>query len=186
MASQATAGTEHHWNARWAPDERRLAITVGSPIRETDVLSRDNAGRWGAPRTLVRGGGTGVWSPDGRSVVTSVVEAGGQSSLRIAPATGGVPRVVVPSGGLAVGSTVVFTWSEDSRSVYYLGQDQVQRSTGIWRVPVAGGAARLVVRFDDPTRPWHRNGFRVCGEKFYFTLGDQQSDIWMTEVEGPR
>jgi hypothetical protein len=39
-----------------------------------------------------------------------------------------------------------------------------------------------VVRFDDPTRPWHRFGFRVRGEQIYFTLGDLQSDIWVTEV----
>jgi Tol biopolymer transport system component len=186
IPSQVTAGSEHHWNARWAPDGRRLAISIGSPMTETSVLARATGRRrWGDPRALVRGGGTGVWSPDGHSVLTAIVEAGGQASLRIAPASGGVPRVVVPAGNLAVG-TVVFVWSEDGRFVYYLGQDPVQRRTAIWRMPVAGGAAGLVVRFDDPTRPWHRNGFRVRDGKFYFTLGDQQSDIWTTEVEGLR
>jgi hypothetical protein len=40
------------------------------------------------------------------------------------------------------------------------------------------------VRFDDPARPWHQNGFRVRGGNFYFTLGDRQSDVWMTEIAG--
>jgi hypothetical protein len=40
----------------------------------------------------------------------------------------------------------------------------------------------------DPSRPWqHRaGGFRAYRDRFYFTLGDQQSDIWMTEIAAPR
>ena len=49
-------------------------------------------------------------------------------------------------------------------------------------VPVTGGAARVVVRFGDPTRPWHRYGLFLHGERFYVTLGDLQRDIWMAEV----
>jgi len=49
-------------------------------------------------------------------------------------------------------------------------------------VPVAGGSPHIAVNFDDPTRPWHRFGFRVRGNRFYFTLGDVQSDIWVTEL----
>jgi hypothetical protein len=44
-----------------------------------------------------------------------------------------------------------------------------------------------VVRFDDPTRRWHRTtGLRVRGDRFYFNLGDQQSDLWMAEIAGSR
>jgi eukaryotic-like serine/threonine-protein kinase len=182
--SQVTAGGEHHWNARWAPDGRRLTVARGAPIREIDVVSRETQGRWAVSRTLVRGGNMGVWSPDGHLVLTSLVEAGGEASFAIVAATGGVPRVIVPAGMLAVGSSLAFTWSEDGRFVYYLAKEPAR--TGIWRVPAAGGVARLVVRFDDPTRPWHRLGFRVRGGKFYLTLGDQQSDIWMAELEGLR
>jgi hypothetical protein len=39
------------------------------------------------------------------------------------------------------------------------------------------------VRFDNPTRPWHRFGFRVGAGKMFFTLGDRQSDIWVTQVK---
>jgi hypothetical protein len=47
---------------------------------------------------------------------------------------------------------------------------------------VSGAPARIVLRFDDPTRRWHRFGFRVRGGRIFFTLGDQQSDIWVAEV----
>jgi hypothetical protein len=51
----------------------------------------------------------------------------------------------------------------------------------------SGGPARLLVRFDDPTREWHRFGFSAHGERFYFTLGDRESDIWTGEVaKAPR
>jgi hypothetical protein len=53
---------------------------------------------------------------------------------------------------------------------------------GVAAVPVSGAPPRLVLRFDDPTRPWHRFGFRVRGDRMYFTLGDLQSDIWAAEV----
>jgi len=49
-------------------------------------------------------------------------------------------------------------------------------------VPASGGASRVVVRFDDPTRPWHRYGLLVHGDRRYFTLGDLQSDIWVAEL----
>ena len=49
-------------------------------------------------------------------------------------------------------------------------------------VPVSGAAPYVVVRFDDPTRPWHRYGFRVRGNKLFFNLGDLQSDIWVADV----
>jgi hypothetical protein len=77
-------------------------------------------------------------------------------------------------------------WSADGRVVYFVGRDPRERSVGVWRVPAEGGSARLVVRFDDPSRPWHLYGFRVHGSRFYFTVGDEQSDIWMTEVVGSR
>ena len=50
-------------------------------------------------------------------------------------------------------------------------------------VPASGGTPRVAVRFDDPTRPWHRFGFRLRAGRFYFTLGDLQSDIWVADVE---
>jgi hypothetical protein len=50
-------------------------------------------------------------------------------------------------------------------------------------VPVNGGPDRAVVRFDDPTRQWHRYGFRVRAGRIFFTLGSRESDVWVADVE---
>jgi hypothetical protein len=77
-------------------------------------------------------------------------------------------------------------WSADGRVVYFVGRDPSDQSVGIWSVPAAGGTPRLTVGFDDPSRPWHPFGFQVHGSRFYFTVGDRQSDVWTTEVMGSR
>jgi hypothetical protein len=71
--------------------------------------------------------------------------------------------------------------------VYFVGRDPFDQGIGAYRVPAKGGAPRLVLRFDDATHRWHRaSRFTVHGDRFYFNLGDQQSDIWMTEIAGAR
>ena len=75
-------------------------------------------------------------------------------------------------------------WSADGRVVYFMGRDPKDGNLGVWGVPAAGGPPRLALRFDDPARPWHRSGFAVDRGRFYFTLGDRQSDVWMTEILG--
>jgi hypothetical protein len=43
------------------------------------------------------------------------------------------------------------------------------------------------MRFDDPIRRWSTvTGLRVRGDRLYFNLGDQQSDLWMAEIAGAR
>ena len=76
-------------------------------------------------------------------------------------------------------------WSDDGSSVYYLALDSAEQAS-IWSVAAGGGRPRLMVRFDDPTRPWHRFGFGARGGRFYFTVGDRQSDVWAAEIEGER
>jgi hypothetical protein len=51
------------------------------------------------------------------------------------------------------------------------------RAVAVVGVPVDGGTARAVVRFDDPTRPWHRYGFRIRAGRIFLTLGDRESDV---------
>src|SRR5438046_635607 len=91
---------------------------------------------------------------------------------------GGVPDVSRP--GSAVTTVAYPAWSTDGRLIYYITREAGVPVT-VSVVPAGGGAPRVVVRFDDPTRPWHRYGLRVHGERVYFTLGDLQSDIWVAE-----
>lgn len=83
-------------------------------------------------------------------------------------------------GGLRLRSSYV-SWSADGREVYYLALDPGDGAS-IWAVARIGGPPRLLVRFDEPTRPWHRFGFTARDGQFYFTLGDRQSDIWSMEM----
>jgi len=58
----------------------------------------------------------------------------------------------------------------------------IRWARNVYAVPLAGGVPRVVVRFDDPTRPWHRYGFGGYGDRFYFTVGDRESDVWVANV----
>jgi len=103
--------------------------------------------------------------------------------LILVPPDSGPTRVLVPDSGGR--TSLVPQWSPDSRTVYNLFADSLGM-VGVSAVPVAGGTARVLVRFDDPSRPWHRYGFRARGGRFYFTVGDLESDIWVAELERHR
>jgi len=79
-----------------------------------------------------------------------------------------------------------YAWCADARWVYFVGRSPREQATGIWRVPANGGPQHLVVRFD-ATHLWGRNtAIRVQGERLYMSFGDQQGDVWMTEIAAAR
>jgi Tol biopolymer transport system component len=192
--TQITTGSEQYWSPRWSPDGRSLSIGK-SPLtrdRETDLVTRDAQGRWGPPRMLVKGGSAGPWSADGSKVVTCTGGFGTPLALEVARVSGGQRRVLLAGQDPLPDVTPVgpymcpCTWSPDGQAVYFLGKNTKDRAVGVWRVPYAGGPPQPAVRFDDLGRPWHRSGFGIHGGRFYFTLGDRQSDLWMTEIAGSR
>jgi Tol biopolymer transport system component len=187
---QVTKGTEQYWAPRWSPDGRMLSIVKAlfTPQRETEIVTRNAEGRWGPPRPLVKGGSLAPWAPDGHAVLTMTGGIGTPLSLEILPVTGGTRRLLMTVRDSASDALPIYpytsAWSDDGRMAYFVARDPKDNAVGIWGVPVAGGRPRPAVRFDDPERPWHKNGFIVRGARFYFTLGDRQSDIWMTEIVG--
>ena len=187
---QVTKGTEQYWAPRWSPDGRMLSIVKAlfTPRRETEIVTRDAEGRWGPPRPLVMGGSLAPWAPDGHAVLTMTGGIGTPLSLEIVPVSGGTKRLLMTVRDSATDALPIYpytsAWSDDGRMAYFVARDPKDNAVGIWGVPVAGGRPRPAVRFDDPERPWHKNGFTVRGARFYFTLGDRQSDIWMTEIVG--
>jgi Tol biopolymer transport system component/tRNA A-37 threonylcarbamoyl transferase component Bud32 len=173
---QVTKGSDDERTPSWAPDGRRLLMLANQATRpQWHVVTRRPNGSWSAPAVvpLVVGRDTvaaflGTWSPDGQLIACAC-----PAGIGIAPSAGGPARRLAPAppgGGFSNAQ-----WSADGRLVYYLFSDSAGFS--VRAVPVAGGTPRVVVRFDNPTRPWHRYGFRVHGGQFYFTLGDLQSDI---------
>jgi serine/threonine-protein kinase len=185
VPTQVTDGREDERSAEWSPDGRQLLLLANWGTKpELHIFSRNADGTWSGPRPVpvvigsdTVAAGLASWSPDGRFLACGCGEGG----LVIIPVEGG-PARRLPSPY----STAWWDfpqWSADGRTVYHISQDS-GRVAAVIAVPVFGGAPRVVIRFDDPTRPWHRYGFRIRGGRAFFTLGDQESDIWVAEMEG--
>ena len=72
-------------------------------------------------------------------------------------------------------------FSANGREVYFKSHDAEGRAS-FWSIPVSGGRPRLLARFDDPARASNRFDFASDGRRFYFTVEDRQSDIWVADV----
>ncbi len=142
-------------------------------------VSRPRRGApWGRPRRLTASGTDPSCSPDGRWIAYI---RGGALHLMLADGSG--DRTLVESAEVSHAPGPDFAyWSPDSRTIYYKAFDAEYRAS-IWSVPVSGGPPRLLVRFDDPSRPSLRREFATDGRTLYFTVADPQSDIWVMELE---
>ena len=167
---------------RWGPDGRHLLVGEDRGARfRLNVVTEAADGSWSEPKPLAIGDDPATGralarnfdqSPDGRFILCDC------EGLTLVPAQGGPPRQLLPVPASAVVDQAA--WSADSRLIYYLYQDSAALT--LRSIPAAGGAPRILVRFDDPSRPWHRFGFRARGGRFYFTLGDLQSNIWVADM----
>jgi len=182
-AVPVTDGREDERSPEWSPDGRRLLLLANWGTRpEVRIATRMPDGRWSKSRTLpiVVGsdtlGGISDWSPDGRLIACGCGEGG----IVIAPVEGGPARRL--SSPFSTAGWAFPQWSADGRTVFHVTEDS-GRVVAVVGVPVVGGPARAVVRFDDPTRPWHRFGFRVRAGRIFLTLGDRESDIWVADIE---
>ena len=164
-----------------------MATDINTGTARFEVASRSGDGRWSTPRAVpvvlgqdtLRGTeiGSPTWSPDGRFMACAC-----RGGLVLAPAAGGEGRALVLPAPPPLFAQL--GWSADGRWLYYLALDSSGVVRSVNGVPVAGGLPRVFVRFDDPTRPWHRYGFQMHGRTFYLTLGDLESDIWVMDVTG--
>jgi len=165
----------------WSPDGQRLVYTSGQTGHgEVFVISRENKeAMWGTPHQLTSNGAHqgAKWSPDGRLIAYT-----NSQGLWAIPAEGGEPRSLVEGGELD--TQLNFrqpAWSKDSRTVYCMAYDAENRAS-FWSVTASGREAKLLVKFDDPTRQSSRSEFACDGERFYFTLAEYESDIWVGEL----
>ena len=181
---QITDGPNDERTAAWSADGRTLYYlhNFNGPGNEIQAITRAPDGRWAAERTVFRGiTYPPKVSPDGR--LLAFTSAG---AVWVVGTAGDSARALVPVGDHATDPRAVYlSWSDDGREVYYLAVDSAGQAS-IWSVAVTGGPPRLMVRFDDPTREWHRFGFVAHGGRFYFTVGDRQSDVWAAQVEAGR
>jgi TolB protein len=164
---------------QWSPDGGRLCYwLIGSGERDgMYVMARDSTGQWGSPRRASTTVNAGVWSPDGRWLVTST-----GSSLRLVPADSGVERELYrgPPGMIEASAP---KWVSGGTTVLFRARDR-DGSDAFRLVPVTGGQSRPLVRFDDPNRPSSRGEWATDGRRLYFTIDDRQSDIFVAELRG--
>ncbi len=166
----------------WSPDGNQLVFySDKSGRQEIYVISReDRSSGWGEPRQLTFDGGVSPrWSPHGRWI--AYIDNG--RALRVVASDAGDPRTLISSGTMPAdpGGTGFPAWSSDGQTVYYKGADS-ENTASLWAVPLAGGTPRLLVRFDDPSKSISVVEFTTDGERFYFTIGRRESDIWLMEL----
>jgi len=166
----------------WSPDGARIAFffqgVVGDPVY---ILERRPSGVWTDPVHVADSLERPKWSPDGRFLAGAKLPERGLGILD--PENGTIRLAYEPRPETDDPGVYQPTWSRDGRTLYFrsYGPDAVPE---IWSILPSGGEPRLLVRFDDPSRPSVRPDFAVSDTHFYFTIQDRQSDIWVMEVLG--
>jgi Tol biopolymer transport system component len=174
----ATAAEEQH--SAWGPDGNSIIydrFESGHATNQLYVVRRAKRGApWGSPQRLTSDGSSDPkWSPDGRLIAYCV-----RGELRVIAPDGTGQRVIVPaSPGRPEPSYPI--WSRDSQVIYYKAYDAAL-ATSIWAVPVTGSPPRLLVTFDDPSRRSLRREFATDGKRFYFTIANDESDLWTLQL----
>jgi serine/threonine-protein kinase len=127
----------------------------------------------GAIRTIPVPGDFAHWSPTEDLIAFHSAEG-----LRVmSPA--GTSRLLVPNA--PSGEEAFYAaWSSDGKTVDYISKGP--EGSSIRAVPATGGPSRILARFDDPTRQPTRYGFTTDGRTFYFTMGANESDIWVAQL----
>ena len=171
--TQRTSTPAEELDPVWSPDGSTLAYQAFVDSVSSFRVLLLSGGERGA-RTIVSNGDFLSWSP-----VENVLAYHAPDGLRVMSSAGGPSRLVVgniPDGGEAFRSA----WSPNGTTLYYLSH----RLAGwaIRAVPLTGGSSRALVNFDDPTRQPTRYGFTTDGRMFYFTLGSNESDVWVMKL----
>jgi eukaryotic-like serine/threonine-protein kinase len=175
---RVTSSPEQELQPRWSPDGSALTYSEGLQSSSIRIVRRGTDGAWQkSVRTLA--GFDAAWSPDGRSLAYVTLNGGG--SLFVAAADSGAPRIVVDAREPSNPAAESPDWSDDGRTLYFKSHD-TKGNASIWSVPAAGGKPKLLIRFDDPTRPSYRSQWAVRRGRAYFTIEDRQGDVWMIDA----
>jgi Tol biopolymer transport system component len=184
-----TTSPDEEQHAAWGPDGNTIVFDRSQPSADGKpsptntwnayVVTRPRPGApWGVPRQLTRHGSADPkWSPDGQLIAYCV-----QGQVRVIAPDGSGERVLVDArAGDDKPEPAYPVWSRDSRTIYYKAYDR-DRHSSIWSVAITGEPARLLIRFDDPSRRSLRREFATDGQRFYFTIARDESDLWAMEL----
>ena len=171
---QRTSTPTQDLDPTWSPGDSALVFEVISDRPQAfRVISLSGGPDSG--RMLASKGDFAKWSPTGEWIAYHATEG-----LRLVPPAGGPSRLLVDN--TKDGAEAFFAaWSPDGATLYYL----TRRPAGwaVRAIPTRGGDSRTLVLFDDPARQPARYGFATDGRTFYFTIGSNESDVWVMELE---
>ena len=162
---------------RYSPDGRSLVYFVREGTKAYTV-TRGADDRWQEPVLRSDALTNPKWTPDGRGIVGARSD-GGIAIVTLDGGAGSVPYA--PRPGTTDPFAVLPDFSLDGRTIYFRSQTAEGRPA-LWSLPATGGVPRMIVRFDDPTRPSYRPEWAVDGKRIYFTISDRQSDVWVVEI----
>ena len=166
----------------WSPDGTAVAAWDQSEASGALlVVHRDSRGEWQHQARELGTGRLPVWSPDGRELAFTTTDG---SVASIAADSGPVRVLYAPTRKPDDPIARTVRWSRDPEILFIKGSDRAGRG-GIWSIGTHGGHPRLLVRFDDPSRPSDRPDFTTDGKRFYFTIDDRQSDVWIATLAKP-
>lgn len=159
----------------WSPDGTRLLFVryveerpqLFETVREGDTL-------WSAPRQLTTHGGTGAtYSPDGLRIAYFA----SPGELRVMTTADGESsgRILLSANSRSI-QAISAQWAPAGDVLFVKGADATTRM-GLYGVPIDGSPPRLLVRFDDPDRPFVRPEFATDGKRIFFTLAERTADV---------
>jgi TolB protein len=178
---QVTATPLQEAAPNWSPDGKALTYGIFGVPGGVYVVHRNPDRTWGTPIRRASVGSTPTWSPDGRLIAYSTYIFGG--SLAIVSPDSGAARIVLDSATSGVRAEQPI-WSHDSRTLYFKSHD-LRGNAEFWSVPVTGGRPTLLTRFDDPFRPSHRIGWGLGPGRMYFSIEEQESEVWVMDATLP-
>ncbi len=135
----SVGGPAPYFSLALSPEERRVAVAVGTGNRENvDIWIVDIARNVRSRLTVDPGvHGTPVWSPDGTRVAY-LSSRSGKTSLRVKRVGGTSPDEALVEG---VGNTVAIvpsSWSADGRFIAYTVRGAFPRTSDVWILPLFG------------------------------------------------
>jgi serine/threonine-protein kinase len=161
----------------WSPDGLAIAYQSQDGVAFSIwIVSRDSANApWSDPVPLTDFGcGLPHWAPDGASLVC--VSLPTRSELVQVSRDGEVlARLAMPAV-----RAYAPEFSPDGSRIYFNGTHE-NGTRGLWWMPANGGDATNVVADDDPSLM--ASGFSVGSGNIYFVISEQESDIWVMDLE---
>ena len=173
-----TRGPRPHNFPSWGSTDLEVLFESDQSGRwATWLMRRDSvAGTWHRPSLLMNEACYGpAWAPDGSGALCS-----GDSGVTLYAHDGRMVwrRDLRATSGVSLQGLA--RYSRDGRTIYDIGSDKAGRR-GIWAIPVAGGAPRLAIAFDDPALVAYP-AFSVGPDHLYLTVSQYESDIWVANL----